>query len=252
LNLYTYWLKLNRYYSRAATYQRDGIIVHSTGCNQPKIEPFTNAWNTAASGVCVHGIIGIGPQGFGTYQLIPWDKYVGGCGRGSKGTYNDDHIQFEICEDGLTDRAYFNKVYREAVELCAYLCNLYKLSPSTIVCHSEACALGYASNHADVMHWFPRFGKTMDDFRADVKKILTGEDDENMVRYAYLKDIPDDWGAQTMVDKLMTAGIIKGDGSDKTGNKDKIDLSADMVRMLAFNYAAGLYDTALQAVGLAR
>lgn len=252
MNLYTYWLKLNRYYGRTATHTVKGIVVHSTGCNQPMIEPFTSVWNTAISDVCVHGIIGIGPQGFGTYQLIPWNKYVGGCGRGSKGSYNDDHIQFEICEDGLTDPAYFNKVYREAVELCAYLCKLYKLSPSTIVCHSEAHTLGYASNHADVMHWFPRHGKTMDDFRADVGKILTVEDDENMVRYAYLKDIPNDWGAQDMIDKLMTACVIAGDGSDKTGNRDKIDLSADMVRMLAFNYAAGLYDTALQAVGLTR
>ena len=73
-----------------------------------------------------------------------------------------------------------------------------------------------------------------------------------MVRYAYLKDIPNDWGAQDMIDKLMTAGVIAGDGSDKTGNRDKIDLSTDMVRLLAFNYAAGLYDTALQAVGLTR
>jgi hypothetical protein len=177
LNLYTYWLKLNRYFGRTSTHTVKGIVVHSTGCNQPKIEPFTNVWNSADSPVCVHGIIGMGPQGFGAYQLIPWDKYVGGCGRGSRGSYNDSHIQFEICEDGLTDPAYFAKVYKEAVELCAYLCKQYSLAPSTIVCHSEACALGYASNHADVMHWFPRHGKTMDDFRADVKTLL---EDENM------------------------------------------------------------------------
>ena len=169
MNLYTYWLKLNRYYSRTATHKIKGIVVHSTGCNQPKIEPFTNVWNSAASAICVHAIVGTGSQGFGCYQLIPWDKYVGGCGKGRNGSYNSSHIQFEICEDGLTDPAYFNKVYREAVELCAYLCKLYRLSPSTIVCHSEACALGYASNHADVMHWFPRHGKTMDDFREDVE-----------------------------------------------------------------------------------
>lgn len=177
MNLYTYWLKLNRYFGRASTHTVNGIVVHSTGCNQPKIEPFTNVWNSADSPVCVHAIIGMGPQGFGAYQLIPWDKYVGGCGRGNKGSYNNDHIQFEICEDGLTDPAYFAKVYKEAVELCAYLCKQYSLAPSTIVCHSEACALGYASNHADVMHWFPRHGKTMDDFRADVKTLL---EDENM------------------------------------------------------------------------
>src|SRR5574344_180696 len=79
---------------------------------------------------------------------------------------------------------------------------------------------------------------------------LTESEDE--VRYAYLKDIPNDWGARDMVDKLMTAGVIAGDGSDKTGNGDVIDLSQDMVRMLAFNYAAGVYDAALTAKGLRR
>ena len=32
---------------------------------------------------------------------------------------------------------------------------------------------GYASNHGDPDHWFRRFGKTMDDFRADVTRTLT-------------------------------------------------------------------------------
>lgn len=81
---------------------------------------------------------------------------------------------------------------------------------------------------------------------AEAKKELEGE------RYTYLKDIPNDWGARDMVDKLMTAEVIAGDGSDKTGNGDKIDLSKDMVRMLAFNYAAGIYDAKLQAKGLSR
>ena len=31
-----------------------------------------------------------------------------------------------------------------------------------------------ASNHADVMHWFPKFGKSMDTFRTDVSKAMGG------------------------------------------------------------------------------
>ncbi len=38
-----------------------------------------------------------------------------------------------------------------------------------IICHSEGCKLGIASNHGDVMHWFPKHGKSMDTFRAAVK-----------------------------------------------------------------------------------
>jgi hypothetical protein len=44
------------------------------------------------------------------------------------GSANNTHIGFEICEDGLTDYTYFQKVYREAVELCAYLCKEYGLT----------------------------------------------------------------------------------------------------------------------------
>lgn len=79
---------------------------------------------------------------------------------------------------------------------------------------------------------------------------LTESEDE--VRYAYLKDIPDEYGFRTAINNLMTAGVICGDGSDKTGNGDKIDLSQDMVRLLMFEYRGGLYDTALQAAGLTR
>ena len=54
------------------------------------------------------------------------------------------------------------------------LCKTYNIKPEkpALICHSEGYALGIASNHADVMHWFPRFGKTMDTFRAEVKKTM--------------------------------------------------------------------------------
>ena len=84
------------------------------------------------------------------------------------------YIGFEICEDGLTDRTYFNKVYQEAVELCIYLCKQYGLDANDIICHSEGHKKGIASNHGDVMHWFPKHGKNMDTFRAAVKAGLTG------------------------------------------------------------------------------
>ena len=41
-----------------------------------------------------------------------------------------------------------------------------------IICHSEGYKLGIASNHSDVMHWFPKHGKSMDAFRAEVGKLL--------------------------------------------------------------------------------
>ena len=50
-----------------------------------------------------------------------------------------------------------------------YLSKLYGLTEKNIICHCEGYKQGIASNHGDVMHWFPKHGKSMDTFRADVK-----------------------------------------------------------------------------------
>ena len=73
----------------------------------------------------------------------------------------------------MTDASYFFAVYKEAAELCVYLCKQYGLTEKDIICHSEGYKLGIASNHGDVMHWFPKHGKSMDTFRAEVKRLLT-------------------------------------------------------------------------------
>ena len=70
-----------------------------------------------------------------------------------------------------------------------------------------------------------------------------------VARYNKLKDIPDKYHFRDIIDMLMTAGVINGDGSDANGNNDVIDLSHDMVRMLIFNYNAGCYDEAIRAAG---
>ena len=160
-----------------------GIMVHSTGANNPNLKRYVgpddgllgkniygNHWNQSMSrNVCVHAFIGKLNDGtVATYQTLPWDHR----GWHAGGAANDTHIGFEICEDGLKDANYFGKVYKEAVELCAYLCKQYGLTEKDIICHSEGYAKGIASNHGDVMHWFPIHGKSMDTFRADVKALI--------------------------------------------------------------------------------
>lgn len=165
-----------------------GIMVHSTGANNPWLKryvgpddgllgknQYNNHWNQDKPGgrqVCVHAFIGkLADGSIATYQTLPWNHR----GWHAGGTANNTHIGFEICEDGLTDASYFNAVYKEAVELCVYLCKLYGFNEKDIICHSEGYKLGIASNHADVMHWFPKYGKSMNTFRADVKKLLSTE-----------------------------------------------------------------------------
>ena len=96
-------------------------------------------------------------------------------GKGSKGSANRlGYIGFEICEDGLNDKAYLDKVYEEAAQLTAYLVKKFNISIDNVICHSEGYDKGIASNHGDVMHWWPKHGKNMDGFRAYVKELVNG------------------------------------------------------------------------------
>ena len=219
MNLHKQILTQNACYKAGKTITPKGIMVHSTGANNPWLKRYVgpddgllgvNAagthWNTPLPGgqqVCVHAFIGKLKDGsIATYQTLPWDTRGWHCG----GQANSTHIGFEICEDGLTDASYFNAVYREAVDLCVYLCKLYGLTEKDIICHSEGAAMGIASNHADVMHWFPKFGKSMDTFRAAVKEKLSEKEEPVM------DNTPAAW-AEDAVEWAASLGIIKGDDS---------------------------------------
>ncbi|MGM9608363.1 MAG: C39 family peptidase [Oscillospiraceae bacterium] len=82
------------------------------------------------------------------------------------------------------------------------------------------------------------------------KELTEEEDDEDMVRYERLTDIPSNYNFRNIVELLMDAKIILGDGSDPNGNNDVIDVSHDMLRMLIWNYRGGCYDTEIRNAGL--
>ena len=240
MNLHTLFLTNNACYKAGRILKPKGIMVHSTGANNPRLSRYIapddgllganvggNHWNTDKPGgisVCVHAFIGKLANGsIATYQTLPWNYR----GWHAGGTANDGYLGFEICEDGLTDHEYFSSAYMEAVELCVYLCKQYSLSEQDIICHSEGYKLGIASNHADVMHWFPIHGKSMDTLRADVRAALSEQEDEDMTQdtfnklmdtwqeqndplYKTLDDVPSYW--KDDADALVKAGAIKGDG----------------------------------------
>lgn len=179
----------NDCYKEAKKIKPVGIVVHSTGANNPALKryvqpddgllgvnQYANHWNRSGIEVCVHAFIGKDKNGtVRCYQTLPWDYACWGVGRGSKGSYNYNptgHIQFEICEDGLDDHAYFNAAFGTAEDLCAELCYQFDLPVESVVSHAEAAKKGYASNHGDPDHWLKKYSWTMDNFRAQVKSRL--------------------------------------------------------------------------------
>ena len=235
MRLHRALLTHNDCYLRGRTIRPQGVMVHSTGANNPWLrrylapddgrlgEPSPRHWNQSGVGACVHAMIGKAADGsVCTYQTLPWNMRGWHCGRSG----NDTHISFEICEDSLTDKGYFRDTYQVAVELTAHLCQLYHLDPQAdgvVLCHSEGYARGIASNHADVMHWWGKFGVSMDDFRRDVaEKMKGGERDltEQEVRSIVREELaaaqserdklpPSDW-AKAGLEKAKAAGITDG------------------------------------------
>ncbi len=190
-----------------------GVLWHSTGANNPTLKryvqpsdnapdreawlellgknQYNNDWNHIEREAGLNCWIGKLADGtVTTVQTMPWDFRPWGCGSGSKGSCNTGWIQFEICEDDLADKEYFDKVYKEACELTAYLCKLYDIDPNgtveykgvnvpTILCHYDSYKLGLGSNHGDIDHWFPKFGKSMATVRKDVSALLNIEKKED-------------------------------------------------------------------------
>jgi len=227
MNLRKQILTNNACFKTGRTITPKGIMVHSTGANNPWLKRYVapddgllgknqygNHWNQDKPDgrqVCVHAFIGKLEDGsIATYQTLPWNHR----GWHAGGAANDTHIGFEICEDNLSDATYFRKVFSEAVELCVYLCKLYNLTEKDIICHSEGYKLGIASNHADVMHWFPRHGESMDTFRAAVKAGLAEKpetempagDDKKYYR-VQVGAFSSKANAESMLKKLKAAGF---------------------------------------------
>lgn len=169
-----HFLTQNDCYKAGRTIVPKGIMIHSIGVAQPKVEVFLKAWNQPGVGACVHAFV-----------------HEGGA------SANNTHIGIEMLEpaghtyqggtmvgyDPEKNATYFAAVYRNAVELAADLCAQYGLDPmGDILDHSEGHRRGIASNHADVMQWFPRHAKSMDGFRQDVTAALAERKEQGMTQ----------------------------------------------------------------------
>lgn len=189
MKIYQCILTQNDCYKRGLKITPKGIMVHSTGANNPNLcrylapddgiigrNAYNNHWNRSGVEKCVHAMIGLDVNDdVKIYQTLPWNHRAWHCG--AEG--NDTHISFEILEDGLSNRAYFEQTRNAAIELCAYLCREFNLDPmkdGVLIDHREGWERGIASGHTDVRHWWSKFSYTMNDFRKAVKAKMAEND----------------------------------------------------------------------------
>lgn len=167
----------------------EGIVVHSTGANNPNLRRYVNAPEICgvnpnknyfggdnSNDVTPHGVIGKDKNGtVRAARILPYDICCWCCGSGSKGSYNYNpaYIQFEIAEDGLTDKTYFDRAFDLMAQVCAELMGTYPtIKLDNIISHKEANGRGYASAHGDPENWLSKFGKDMNWFREKVRGYL--------------------------------------------------------------------------------
>ena len=190
---------------------------------------YDNDYNQTSYNSGLNAFIGKTANGTVTaIQTMPWNYKPWGCGSGWRGSCNDGWIQFEICEDNLKDEEYFNLVYKEACELTAYLCKMFKIDPKgtvnyngaiipTILCHADSYTLGMGNNHGDVYNWFDIYGKTMADVRNDVFSLLQEAETEEEkpkeeVKTEEIKEIITDFNQEKfneMMNNWIAATAIK-------------------------------------------
>ena len=264
-------------YRQTKKMQVKGVLWHSTGANNPTLKRYvqpddnardkdamirligTNAygndWNHTSVQAGLNAWIGkLSDGSVATVQTMPWDYRPWGCGSGSKGSCNNGWIQFEICEDGLNDREYFEKVYKEACELTAYLCKMFGIDPRgsvsykgvtvpMILCHADSYKLGLGSNHGDVLHWFTKFGKNMDTVRADVAALMgaadkvdvpaadTVSDPEKAIWDFLMGKIGNAYGAAGLMGNLYAESGLKANNLQNSFNK-KLNIMDEEYTML--------------------
>ena len=196
-----------------------GVLWHDTAAGNPSLKRYVqpyetdenynemmtllgknkygNDWNHIEHEAGLNAWIGqLADGSMATIQAGGWDKHPWGCGGGNKGSCNgyikkdgkttwvNQHwVQFECCDDGYKDEAYFKRVYKEACEFTAYICKLYDIDPlgtvmfngvevPTILCHADSYKLGLGGNHGDVYPWFKKFGYDMTIVRNDVAALM--------------------------------------------------------------------------------
>lgn len=225
-----------------------GCVNHSVGCAQPSVDVFFNIMNKSSAGWGVNALLGDFHKGDGRILVVlPLDARPWGCGSGSKGSWNNTKVQWEVCEpaghtyaggtmiayDVAKNQVYFDRMWKMLVAWNVYLVKKFGYDINGISDHAESYRAGYGSNHSDMGQWLPKHGKSMAALRREVEAILNGDsiaetEDDFMADVKkfeeawleYRKTLQDnDAGAysQDARNWATSSGLIAGNGTEING-----------------------------------
>ena len=221
-----------------------GSVNHSVGCAQPSVEVFYKSMNKSSAGWGVNAILGAFHKGdVRILVTMPLNARPWGCGSGKKGSWNNTKVQWEVCEpaghtysggtmigyDIAKNQVYFDRMWKMLVAWNVYVVDKFGYPISGISDHIESYYAGYGSGHADMGHWLPKHGKSMNALRAEVEAIINGadteDDDMDVARFSELfremrKDLQDnDSGQYSEAARkwAVESGLIAGNGTTING-----------------------------------
>lgn len=188
LEIKEYYLTKNGCYNSGKRITPIGMQLHTIGTEQNTARSLADYWNQSGISVCVHYVVDAETENL-IYNLLPENFRSGADG----GFGNGNLITVELMESDymkytsgasfvITNQTKFLedilRSYNTAVKFFAVKCLEHNWNPlaklpnglHVVSSHDEGRRLGLSTSHVDPTHLWGHIGKTMDIFRADVKK----------------------------------------------------------------------------------
>lgn len=234
-------LSRNRPYTKLSP---KGIVLHETATPGASAENEYRYFNNNNIGASAHGFM----DWNGYIQTIPYNEIAWHAGY----TANSKYIGIEMCH--ATNKADFDRVWNNTVELFATLIKQYGWTVNDIHTHDEMSKLYKETDHTDPIGYFKKFGRTIDDFKKAVENKMNG--DLTMAQYEELKNEIEKIREQLSTYKYMDESIkkISPDAFEalqaaiKKGaiaygeNGFTPGLTKDMIRMIIYMYRAEVFN----------
>lgn len=212
-----------------------GIVIHETATPGATAENEYNFFNSADRNASAHGFVDWKEY----IQTIPYNEVAWHAGY----TANYQYIGIEMCH--ATNKADFEKVWNNTIEIVVEIMNRYGFSVNDVTTHDEVSRRWGETDHTDPTGYFKKFGKTFDDFKRDLDARINGgltmtqyEELKNIILkqekeiaalkakldkvdtyiYNYIDDNMPDWAKPT-IKKLVDKGVLVGDDNGLNLNK---------------------------------
>ncbi len=198
-----------------------GVVVHETATPNATDTNEKKYFSTPNRKASAHAFV----DWDSVTQIIPYNEISWHAGK----TANSMFLGIELCH--ATTQEQFNSVWENATMLFADLfvdnAGIYQVTPYNLMSHEEVSAKWHETDHSDPVGYFAEYGKTVDEFRADVQKAINKKCNfliERSVEMAKIKFVGVGKDIKIFIDEneVDSNGIIESNGATICINTAKL------------------------------